>query len=340
MSPEVLAGGVAAIALMAYAVFGGADFGGGIWTLLATGERKEAQRNALEKAIGPVWETNHVWLILVVVTLFVVFPTGYAAIFTALYVPFFLALIGISARGAAFAFRHYGDRESQFSVQSLRFFSVASIITPFIFGLIVGGVSGGHVDVDGRNVLTGAWTGWLGPFALMCGLIGLTLCAFVAAAFMVPRTEGELQRDFRWRAVAASLALGLTTTVAIPVARWDAPDFGSRLADGDLAAMMGVVAALGLLTLVALAGGVTRGIPVLAGMTAGGVVLTWALAQHPFLLMEALTLEEAAAERIMVVSFLVALPAGALILVPSLWFLYWTFSRDVFVPDEAPPGGH
>jgi cytochrome d ubiquinol oxidase subunit II len=334
MSPDEIAGAVAVLAIVAYTAFGGADFGGGIWTLLASGPRKEDQRNALERAIGPVWETNHVWLILLVVTLFVVFPTAYAAIFTALYVPLFLALVGIVARGAAFAFRHYSDRTSRLSHISLRAFSMASVLTPFVFGLCIGAVTGGHLRVDGPNVLSGAFAGWLSPFAIMAGLIGLLLCAFLGAAYMVPRTEGSLRDDFRRRALGASLALGVVTTVAIPVAGQDAAEFYGRLGRASVVGGIGITAILGLGTLFAIWRGAVRSAPFLAATTASGVIVTWALAQRPNLIIPGLGLEAAAAPDFTVKSFLVALPIGALILIPSLVLLYNTFSRDVYQPDS------
>jgi len=337
MSAEELAGGVAVLAIIAYAIFGGADFGGGIWTLFATGPRKKDQRNALERAIGPVWETNHVWLILLVVTLFVVFPTAYAAIFTALYVPLFIALVGIVARGAAFALRHYSVRESGLSSTSLRFFSVASVLTPFTFGLAFGAVTGGHIEVEGADVISGPFAGWLSPFALVCGVVAVSLSAFVAAAFMVPRTEGALRQDFRRRAIIGSLALGVATTAAIPVAAWDATGFFEQLDGLFVIEAMALTAVFGLVTLAALLRGYARPIPALAGITAGGVIVAWALAQQPYLVNPGLTLEGAAAASITVKSFLIALPIGSLILVPSLVLLYTTFSRDVFRAGSSPP---
>lgn len=335
MSPELLAAGVALAAVMLYAMFGGADFGGGIWSLLAGGPRKDEQRLALERAIGPVWETNHVWLILLVVTLFVVFPAAYAVIFEALYVPLFIALLGIVARGAAFAFRHYGRRDSRLAAQSLRWFSWASLATPFFFGTVIGAVTAGHLEVEGTRVLSGPFEGWLRPFALMSGLIGMLICAFLAAAYMVPRTEGELQEDFRRRAIAASLALGAATTLAIPVAAADAGTFAGHLDDGRVVGAMAVTAVLGLAGLWALWTRRYRLAPVLAGATVAGVVAGWGLAQHPYLLADALTYEDAAAARVTVTSFLVALPIGALILVPSLLLLYLTFSRETLGGEEA-----
>ncbi len=336
MSLEQGVGTVAVAAIVMYAIFGGADFGGGIWTLLASGPRKDAQRNTLERAIGPVWETNHVWLILLVVTLFVAFPTAFAAIFTALYIPLFIALIGIVARGAAFAFRHYGTRDSHLSHLSLQSFSVASLLTPFAFGLVIGAVTGGHIEVQGSNVSSGAFSGWLQPFALLCGLIGLLICAFLAAAFMVPRTEGALQRDFRNRAILASIALGVVTTIAIPVAHWDARQFSDELTRHSVLAAMAATALLGLVTLALLWRGAVRVMPIFAAATAGGLIVAWALAQNPHLIAPGLTLTDAATVSYTMKSFLLALPVGAAILIPSLALLYFTFSRDIFRETEQP----
>ena len=337
MSPEQGAALVAVAAIVMYTVFGGADFGGGIWSLFASGPRKEAQRDALERAIGPVWETNHIWLILLVVTLFVVFPTAFAAIFTALYVPLFIALIGIAARGAAFGLRHYGDRESAMSIHALRFFSAASILTPFTFGLIIGGVTGGHIQVDGSDVQSGAFTGWLGPFAIACGVIGLLISAFLGAAYMVPRTEGPLRDDFRRRAIAASIALGVVTTIAIPIAHWDASHFAGELTEPRVIAAMAVTALAGLVALYVLWRGDARIAPIVAAVTAAGVVASWALAQQPNLIAPNLSVEQSAAASVTVKSFLIALPIGSLILVPSLALLYLTFSGEVFRETSRRP---
>src|SRR3989441_12771023 len=103
MTGLTLADGVAGILLLvvtAYAVLAGADFGGGVWDLFASGPRKRAQRAAIAHAMGPVWEANHVWLIFVLVLLFTCFPRGYAALVTALFVPLHLVLAGIMLRGA------------------------------------------------------------------------------------------------------------------------------------------------------------------------------------------------------------------------------------------------
>src|SRR5437870_2636354 len=110
MPLEIIVGGVLIIALTIYALSGGADFGAGVWDLFAHGPRAKAQRALIANAIGPIWEANNVWLVLVVVVLFTAFPPAFAAISTALFVPLTLMLIGIVLRGAAFAFRAH-DRQ-------------------------------------------------------------------------------------------------------------------------------------------------------------------------------------------------------------------------------------
>jgi cytochrome d ubiquinol oxidase subunit II len=106
---------IVVVALNAYVLFAGADFGGGVWDLLASGPRRQQQRDLIARAIGPIWEANHVWLIVVVVVLFVCFPPAFAAFGTVLHIPLSLMLIGIVLRGSAFVFRaySYGPRSEQ-----------------------------------------------------------------------------------------------------------------------------------------------------------------------------------------------------------------------------------
>src|ERR1041384_4795250 len=105
------AAAVALLGLMAYAVLAGADFGGGVWDLFATGPRKREQREAIAHAMGPVWEANHVWLIFVIVLLFSCFPAAYVALMNRLFWPLHLALLGIMLRGASFVFRGHGRKK-------------------------------------------------------------------------------------------------------------------------------------------------------------------------------------------------------------------------------------
>ena len=213
-----LAAGMALVGLMAYAVLGGADFGGGVWDLFATGPRRHAQRQAIARAMGPVWEANHVWLIFVIVVLFTCFPYGYAPLGIALFVPFHLALAGIMLRGAAFVFRAYaahGGRGDPTGDPPASWwgtvFGIASLISPFLLGLAFGVVTGGGVRLDeAGNVRPMTAPYWLSPYAVGCGLLALSTCAYLAAVYLVVETGGALREDFRLRAIVSG-----TTTAGL-----------------------------------------------------------------------------------------------------------------------------
>lgn len=337
LSPENLSALVLGVGLIMYAVFAGADFGGGIWTALASGPRAHEQRERLSQAIGPVWETNHVWLVLVVVTLFTAFPAGFAALFTALLVPFVIALIGITFRGAAFAFRHFGEQTHRYLPATVQVFALSSLITPLTMGMAVTAAASGRIRVIDGRVEAGLWSAWISPFTIMGGLVAVAVCAFITPVFMTMRVKGALREDFRARAIAGALALGAVTALALPVALWDAPDFFDRLARPAPLALMALATALGLGTLALLW---TRHYAlgqVVAAATVSATLGGFLAGLYPYLILNGLTLHEAAALEATLTAFLVSLAGGSLLLVPSLAFLYWTFRGE---PDpELPPEG-
>jgi len=182
--PADLAAGLTLAALIAYAVLEGADFGGGIWDAFARGPRRDAQRDAIAHAMGPVWEANHVWLIFVVVLLFTCFPAAYAALSEGLFIPFHLVLLGIILRGAAFVFRAYSPESVRRPGRPGRgarrwgaVFGAASVITPVLLGMCLGAVSAGGLRVvDGHAAAAGA-APWLRPLPLAMGGFALAVCA-------------------------------------------------------------------------------------------------------------------------------------------------------------------
>jgi len=341
MSLENLAALVVLVGLIAYAMFGGADFGGGVWTALASGRRAAEQRNAIFRAMGPVWETNHVWLILVVVTLFTCFPTAFADLFTGLLVPLVIALVGIVFRGAAFAFRHYGHVVEAGLPATGIVFTVASIITPMAMGMAIGAAASGQITIEGGIVTTGLWEPWLQPFPIVCGLAAVAICGFLTACYMTTRASGELLEDFRMRGLVASLVLGALTTIALPVAYWDADPFWDQVKDPAPLAVMGAAVAMGLGSLVVL----WRRWYVLAPPAAAGTVALviggWGAVQYPYLILPNERIADVAAGDSTLAAFLIALPIGALILIPSLVLLYVTFSEKTGGPSaEAEEYGY
>ena len=159
------------LSLIFYALMGGADFGGGIWDLLASGSRVPRQRQAIAAAIGPIWEANHVWLILVVVLLFTGFPGAFAAMMTALNVPITVMVIGIVLRGSAFIFRQYDSKADAVQRRWGTVFGASCVITPFFQGVTIGALATGRIRVVNGQVVTGFFAGWLTPFALSCGVL-------------------------------------------------------------------------------------------------------------------------------------------------------------------------
>ena len=338
MSLEILAAGVAVLGLTAYAVFGGADFGGGFWTAFASGPRAREQREAVFRAMGPVWETNHVWLILVLVTLWTAFPSAFAHIFTALLIPLTIALVGIVFRGAAFGFRHFGQNATVSLPATGAVFSIASMLTPFALGVAVGATAAGHISIADGRVESGLYAPWFRAFPLTCGAIGLAMCAVLTAFFMTARTSGALREDFRLRGIIASLALGAITTLAIPVAHWDAPQFADRIARPATLAMMSAAVVAGIASLIVMWKRWYYVASAVAAITVALVVGAWAAAQYPYLLLPDVTISDAVGPHATLVAFLVVLPIGSIILVPSLILLYWTFSGETGKPaakDEA-----
>jgi cytochrome d ubiquinol oxidase subunit II len=324
---ENLAAGVVYLGLVMYAVFGGADFGGGIWTALASGPRSREQRNSLFQAIGPVWETNHVWLIFVVVTLFTAFPKGFAALFTALLAPLVIALIGINFRGAAFAFRHFGRQTGEQIPFMAGTFAASCILTPFALGMTLSATASGKIVFVNGWVQAEPWF-WIGPFTLVGGLIGIAISAYLAPIYMAVRTEGELRRDFRQQGMISGLVLGILLTLEIPVAMVEAPLFAGRFLAAGNVPFVAMSVFSGVTTLILL----WRCRFLWAQLAAAGTVtLTitgFAAAMYPDLLIGQLTLAEAAAPPATLRAFFTVIVIGIIILVPSLLFLYWTFRGE------------
>src|SRR5437016_1272998 len=145
--------------LAAYTVLAGADFGAGLWTLLAGPGRAgaAATRDHARHAMGPVWEANHVWLIFILVVCWTAYPVAFGSIMSTLAMPLFVATIGIILRGASYALRGQLDAEpAQRSIE--RVFALSSVLTPFALGTVVGAIASGRVPVgNARGDLVGSW---------------------------------------------------------------------------------------------------------------------------------------------------------------------------------------
>jgi cytochrome bd ubiquinol oxidase subunit II len=325
MTPFLAA--VMAGSLVLYVLFGGADYGAGLWDLLSSGPLKEEQKSLIANAIRPIWEANHVWLILILVLLFAGFPRAFGAIMIALYVPIFLMLLGIVLRGSAFVFRAYSTVNSSMQRTYAYVFSASSSFTPIFAGIVLASLSDDHIFVAHDESLNGYLFNWLSPFSLSVGLFALALFAYLAAAYLaVEAPDRELRRAFRRRAFAAGLAsAGLAVGVFILADRY-ARGLRVGLLHNDLARCAEVVAMISLLVgLVALSRDHVRFARLMVALFAVSIVVGWATAQYPYLARPDITIFNSALSENVVRDVFFASLAGALVLFPSLAILFYVF---------------
>ncbi len=337
MTPAALLAGAMLAALVLYALLAGADCGGGIWDLLAAGPRKREQRALIERAIGPIWEANHVWLILVVVVLFTAFPPAFAAVSIALFVPLVVLLLGIVLRGAAFTFRTYDHPEDRVQARWGLVFSMSSVLAPLTLGVVVGALASGRLGaaLDGEAPLA-----WLAPFPLAVGAFAAALFAFLAATYLAVEAEGALRDDFRRRAVGAGLAVFLAALASAAISWREAPlVFAGLTRRGWSLPLHLATGAAAVTAFAALLRGRVRLARAAAVAQVSLIVGGWGAAQYPYLLVPALTLEAASAPRQVQVAVLWALAGGGVLLFPALYLLFRVFKGErPFAVVDRPRG--
>jgi cytochrome d ubiquinol oxidase subunit II len=321
----------------AYAVFGGADFGAGFWSLFAGGgERGRRARELVDWAIGPVWEANHVWLIFVLVVLWTGFSSAFEAIFSTLFIPLSLAALGIVLRGAGFAF-HKTARRFRGRQLAERLFGLSSLLTPFFMGTVVGAVAAGRVPVG--NAEGDPVTSWLNPLSLLIGALFVATSAYLAAVFLVSdaRRAGapDLERYFTTRALAAAVAAGALAVAGIVALRADARYVYDGLTSEGLPLVI-VSLLCGAAVLVLLGRGARRGARPLAVGAVAAVICGWGVAQHPYLLPQDLTIDDAAAPSTTLTALLIVLGAAILLVIPAIVLLFSLVQRSLVEETAAP----
>ncbi len=326
MSAADLLGAAMLASLVLYALLGGADFGGGIWDLLASGPRRDAQRDLVSHALGPVWEANHVWLILVIVVLFTAFPSAFAAVSIELFVPLLLLLFGIVLRGAAFTFRTYDRDDDRVQARWGLLFSMSSVLAPLVLGVAVGALASGRLRVAAQGTDPFAW---LRPFPLAVGLFAASLFAYLAATYLAVEAEGALRDDFRRRAIGAGVAVFACAALAAGLSWREAPVvfFGLTRRAWSLPLHAGTAAAA-IAAFVALFGGRVRAARAAAAAQVALIVLGWGASQYPWIVVPDVTLAGASAPRATQVALLWALAAGSVLLFPALYALFRVFKGE------------
>ena len=342
-------GGILLAGVTLYAVLGGADFGGGLWDLLAgTTSRGRAPRALIDESITPVWEANHVWLVFDLVIFWTAFPHAFAAVMTVLALPLWLAVAGIVLRGAGFAFRKEITQVRWQRVAGAAF-AVSSLVTPFFMGTVIGAIAAGAVPANASHASLTAWTS---PTALLAGFLFVAACGYLAAVYLVGeaerRADQPMRSYFTRRAQAAALLAGALSLAALAALHTANPPLYARLTGRALPLVI-AAGACGLAVLALLAVG-PRGrlrpgrwaglIRVVAALGVAAVVWGWGVAQYPVLLPgTTVTLSNAGAPDSTLVAIVVLSIIAALLIGPPFALLYTLQGRRLLGGGEqaAPP---
>ncbi len=317
-----------------YALFGGADFGAGLWDLFAGGaERGRRPRALIQRSLTPVWEANHVWLIFILVVLWTAFPPAFSAVMTTLYVPLALAALGIVLRGSGFAFRKaiegFSGRRAAGAV-----FALSSVLTPFFMGTVVGAVAAGNVPAAGDGP---PFSSWLAPLPLLSGVLFVATSAYLAAVFLVGdarrlRAQG-LEAYFVRRALGAAAVAGAAAALGLVELHAEARYVYDRLLDQGLPLVL-LSGLCGLGLMVALLRGFRRVLRPLAAGAVVAVIWGWGIAQFPYLLPRSLTIGAAAAPEATLEVIFIVFGVAALLVLPALGLLYTLSQRDLLGEGE------
>jgi cytochrome d ubiquinol oxidase subunit II len=323
------------IGVTLYAVFGGADFGSGLWSLLAgRGERGRRARSLIDWSIAPVWEANHVWLIFMLVTLWTAFPEAFASVMSTLFIPLCLAALGIVLRGAGFAFHRVAARSSGRRLAEAAF-AVSSVLTPFFMGTVAGAVASGRVPVG--NAAGDPWTSWLNPVSLLLGALFVATSAYLAAVFLVSDArrfgDARLVDYFTVRARAAAVVAGAVAVGALFALRDDARFVYDGLTSEGLPLVI-LSAVCGVAALVLLWRGARRGARPLAVGAVVAVIWGWGVAQYPYLLPTSLTIEQGAGASATLTAVLVVFAIAVVVVLPALALLL-TLDQRGLLEEEA-----
>jgi cytochrome d ubiquinol oxidase subunit II len=317
------------LSMSAYALLSGADFGGGIWDLLAGGpERGKEPRETIDASVTPVWEANHVWLIFGLVLAWTAFPAAFAAAMITLFVPLSLSVLGIVAGWVGFAFRHQVHGLQTKSIFGAMF-AASSLLAPFFLGTAIGAIATGQVRAAARFSVVNAWTT---PTALLTGGLFVAACAYVSAIYLIGdsrrRGKAAMVRYFRARAAAAGLATGALAAATLASMSTTGHYVFHRLL-GTAVPLVALAVAAGLAALIMIAAGVVRGLRVAAALTVASVVFGWGWAQYPWLLPRTLNLQAGAAPTGSLVTELAIMGLIALLAGPAFVLLFWLQQRDL-----------
>jgi len=218
---------ILALGLFMYVVLDGFDLGIGIVFPFFPDEQ---ERDLMMNTVAPVWDGNETWLVLGGAGLFAVFPTVYATVLSALYLPLVFMLICLIFRGVSFEIRAKANRTKH--LWDLAFIG-GSAGAAFFQGIALGAYLEGIPVAQGGGFAGDAF-GWLTPFSLLTGLGLVATYALLGCCWLVGKTEGDLQR--RLHRVVWPLTIVLLAFIAV-VSLWTPlqdPNIAQRWFDSGL----------------------------------------------------------------------------------------------------------
>ena len=322
------------VGVIAYALFGGADFGCGFWDLTAgDADRGAHLRHQIDKSIGPVWEANHVWLIYILVFMWTAFPEPFAAIMTTLFVPWLLVGLGIVLRGGAFAFRKFSTSFGEARMHGIMF-ATASVITPFFLGMIAGAIASGRVPTDGNGDL---WSSWTGPTSWIGGALAVLTTTFLAGTFLAAdaRRGGNeaLATEMGHKSLIAGAVTGAAAIGAAVTIELDAPTLASGLHGRGLPLII-ISALAGAASMWRLWHGDWARARIGAIIAVAAVVIGWGVGQYDWILVDEVTIAEGIGARSTQVGLVIVFALAAVTAVPALIWLYVLVNSDRWSKDE------
>lgn len=323
---------VLGIAFVFYTLLGGADFGAGIIEVF-TGEKGE---KAISKAIAPVWEANHVWLILVIVIIFMGFPKVYTVLSTALHIPLFIMLLGIIFRGTAFTFRYYDVDKDHTHYYYTHIFRINSILTPFFLGVTLGAMMLGRISTDYEASFVQIFIApWANAFSFMLGLFTVLLFGYISSAFLTSETSltKEERRTYATYCQRFLIALVISGPLFFVTAEIYKHNFVHDFFNSTLSivciALATVFLPLVWITLNQQKALLTR---LLTGIQVTAIIGGWLAIQFPVIVnlqgAEDLTFYNTMANPATLRALLWALIVGILLIFPSLFYLFKVFKSD------------
>lgn len=329
------------ISLWFYLLFGGADFGAGILELFTRHKNRGSTRKTMYRAIGPIWEANHMWLIIAIVILFVGFPKIYSTMSTYLHLPLILLLLGIIARGTAFAFRHYDAVVDDMQGLYNRIFTWSSLFTPFFLGVIAGSTVSGRIDPKATSFLDAYVFSWLDGFTIAVGLFTVAICAYLAAIFLIGEVDNQSDRNrFIAKARTANIIAFVFGALVFAAAEWENIPLADWIFGGAVGVTAIILASFSLLLLwYLLYKGKTRILPLLAGFQVTMILLSVTYIHYPKIILlkggEYLSLVEHHGQDKSITTLAWALLIGSAFILPALFYLLYSFRKGTTKPVKS-----